>query len=344
MRMRQLYFRACAGLWLQVALMFTYLVHGMPGYASIVFVGLLSTLDPLQVRHLTAIRHAMTATGYYTTESIWNEWIFGTLQARFIGSLAYFSVAIALPCELSPQLILNAFMVAVCVFGFDLPAATEAELLFRLEVNLKDYYSYEMVLQCIQSCRLVDSVATLGAVTAAAVAHRSLENGGDNAAEMVQATAAIWILLAPMLSWYDCGWWIEWRKISGYILFFSFVMGFLSILDLDSTEVRSCEADSRSVRCLFSAVSSCPWALTQVVFLALGSFSPFPALFLDERMHARVTELTEALKTGTPDSFIEQIAHVDRRDSTLSYGSERVATTISRARTWGALSVSRVFG
>jgi len=79
--------------------------------------------------------------------------------------------------------------------------------------------------------------ATLGAVTAAAVANRSLEDRGDNAAHLVEAAAIVWILASPALSWYDCGWWIEWRKVSGYILFFSWVICFLSILDFGSTEV-----------------------------------------------------------------------------------------------------------
>jgi len=114
---------------------------------------------------------------------------------------------------------------------------------------------------------------------------------------------------------------------------------------VSGSQVQPCEVGTRSVRCLLAAVSgSCPQAIAQVLCLVVGSLSPVPAMFLDERMHARVADLSKAFQTIAPDSFIEQIAIGDKRGSMTHVVSSDAAATYSRGRSWAALSVTRVFG
>merc|ERR1719329_1824325 len=274
-----------------------------PGYAAITALGIAWSLDPLQVRGLLALQSAMDE-GYAVPASLRHQWASGTSEARITAAVSF------VPLQLT--VILSSFMVAM-------PAATEAEALLRIPgLIVADFYMFENSRACLASGRFADASATVTALTATVFAHRSFQNGDDGAQRLIKGLVVIWVALAPSVSFYNCGWWCEWRKCATYILFFTWAVCVLSILDLESTEGGSCQAPEapavrlQSVHCLAAAASAgCPGSLLQVALLALGSLSFAPTLFLDERLHARTVELRAAMLLGDPQARLEEVAQVE---------------------------------
>lgn len=303
---------------LHVALVLAFIMDACPGYAAITALGIAWSLDPLQVRGLLALQSAMDE-GYAVPASLRHQWASGTSEARITAAVSFVALMSTEPSALSWGIVLLQLTVILSSFMVAMPAATEAEALLRIPgLIVADFYMFENSRACLASGRFADASATVTALTATVFAHRSFQNGDDGAQRLIKGLVVIWVALAPSVSFYNCGWWCEWRKCATYILFFTWAVCVLSILDLESTEGGSCQAPEapavrlQSVHCLAAAASAgCPGSLLQVALLALGSLSFAPTLFLDERLHARTVELRAAMLLRDPQARLEEVAQVE---------------------------------